>query len=95
MRIEIQKFAHVFRAGSSIRVTVDSPSQTGFWLFGNDTRPSTNTLWHQGANASSIVLGYVAYPHAAALPECGKTLRQPCRTNVVTVPAGTGPKAPT
>lgn len=95
VRIEIQKFAHVFRAGSSIRVTVDSPSQTGFWLFGNDKTPSTNTLWHQAANASSIVLGYVPYPHAAALPDCGRTLRQPCRTNVVTVPVGTGPRAPT
>ena len=94
MRVEIQKFAHVFRAGSSLRVTIDSPSQTGFWIFGNDKTPSTNTLWHDAQHASSIVLGHVPYPHAQALPDCGKTLRQPGRPNQVPVPAGVGPKAP-
>lgn len=93
-RVEIQKFAHVFRAGSSVRVTVDTPSQTGFWVFGNDKTPSTNTLWHDKAHASSIVLGHIAYPHAKALPSCDKTIRQPCRANMVPVPAGVGPKAP-
>jgi putative CocE/NonD family hydrolase len=95
VRVEIQKFAHVFRAGSSIRVTVDSPSQTGFWIFGNNTTPSTNTLWHDATRSSSIVLGHIAYPHAKELPSCDKTLRQPCRTNAIPVPAGTGPGAPT
>ena len=93
-RVEIQKFAHVFRAGSSVRVTIDTPSQTGFWIFGNDKTPSTNTLWHDKAHASSIVLGHIAYPHAKALPSCDKTIRQPCRTNMVPVPVGVGPKAP-
>ncbi len=94
MRVEIQKFAHVFRAGSSIRVTVDSPSQTGYWIFGNDKTPSTNTLWHDAAHASSIVLGYIPYEHAKTLPSCDKTMRQPCRKNDAPVPAGIGPRAP-
>lgn len=94
-RVEIQKFAHVFRVGSSIRVTVDSPSNTGFWVFGNDKTPSTNTLWHDKNHASSIVLGYIPYEHAKALPACDKTMRQPCRKSDVPVPPGIGPKAPT
>ncbi|WP_027015343.1 CocE/NonD family hydrolase [Comamonas composti] len=93
-RVEINKFAHVFRAGSSIRVTIDTPSQTGFWIFGNDKRPSTNTLWHEPGHASSIVLGYIPYKHAQALPSCDKTIRQPCRKNEHAVPAGVGPRAP-
>lgn len=92
VRVEIQKFAHVFRAGSSLRVTIDSPSQTGFWLFANDKTASTNTLWHDRTHASSIVLGHVPYAHAKELPSCEKTLRQPCRANVVPVPAGVGPR---
>lgn len=93
-RVEIQKFAHVFRAGSSIRLTVDSPSQTGYWIFGNNQAPSTNTLWHDRSHASSIVLGYVPYDHAKTLPNCDKTMRQPCRKNDVPIPSGIGPKAP-
>jgi len=94
VRVEIQKFAHVFRAGSSIRVTIDTPSQTGFWLFGNDPTPSTNKVWHDATRPSSIVLGYVPYGHAKELPSCEKTIRQPCRLSVGAVPAGVGPAAP-
>lgn len=93
-RIEINKFAHVFRAGSSIRVTFDTPSNTGYWIFGNDKTPSTNTIWHDSAAPSSIVLGYLPYAHAATLPSCDSTLRQPCRKNENVVPQGVGPKPP-
>jgi putative CocE/NonD family hydrolase len=95
VRIEIQKFAHVFRAGSSIRVTVDTPSQTGFWIFGNNTTASTNKVWHDATHPSSIVLGHIPYAHAKELPSCDKTIRQPCRKVVGAVPAGVGPRAPT
>jgi len=94
VRIEIQKFAHVFRAGSSIRVTIDTPSQTGFWLFGNDPTPSANTVWHDATRPSSIVLGYIPYAHAKDLPSCDKTIRQPCRPALGAVPGGVGPAAP-
>ncbi len=95
MRVEIQKFAHVFRAGSSIRLTIDTPSQTGYWAFGNLETPSTNTVWFDRTRPSKLVLGYVPYKHAEALPSCTLTLRQPCRKNEEAVPAGTGPRAPT
>lgn len=94
-RIEINKFAHVFRAGSSIRVTFDTPSDTGYWIFGNDKTPSINTIWHGSAAPSSIVLGYLPYAHAATLPSCDSTLRQPCRKNENVVPQGVGPRPPT
>ncbi|MFH0129524.1 CocE/NonD family hydrolase [Variovorax sp. VaC1] len=94
MRVEMQKFAHVFRAGSSLRVTIDTPSQTGYWIFGNRQDKSTNRIWHDTRRPSSIVLGHVAYPHAKELPTCGIVQQQPCRKNEIAVPAGTGPKAP-
>ncbi|WP_257625024.1 CocE/NonD family hydrolase [Variovorax boronicumulans] len=93
-RVEIQRFAHVFRAGSALRVTIDSPSQTGFWVFGHNPTPSTNSIWHNSEFPSSIVLGHLRYPHAAALPSCDKTLRQPCRDSVTVVPLGIGPRPP-
>ncbi|MFF1946067.1 CocE/NonD family hydrolase [Rhodococcus qingshengii] len=94
MRVEIQKFAHVFRSGSSIRITIDTPSQTGFWVFGNQQSVSTNTVWTDPAHPSSIVLGQVPYNHAESLPDCDATSRQPCRTNTVPVPQGSGPHPP-
>lgn len=94
VRVELEKFAHVFRAGSSLRVTIDTPSQTGYWVFGYRPNASTNTIWHDRVHGSSIVLGYVPYAHAGGAPGCATTLRQPCRPNQVPVPAGTGPHAP-
>jgi len=94
LRVELQKFAHVFRTGSSLRLTIDTPSQTGYWVFGNRKTPSTNTIWHDKTRPSSIVLGYLPFPHVAERPSCETTLRQPCRKNEVAVPPGTGPRAP-
>jgi putative CocE/NonD family hydrolase len=94
LRVELQKFAHVFRAGSSLRVTIDTPSQTGYWVFGNRKTPSTNTVWHDKMRLSSIVIGYLPYAHASERPSCETTLRQPCRKNAVAVPTGVGPREP-
>ncbi len=93
-RVEINKFAHVFRKDSSIRVTIDTPSKTGYWVFGNDKTASVNTVWHDSSRPSSIVLGYLPYKHEPSLPSCEKTLRQPCRTSEHPVPAGVGPRPP-
>lgn len=51
-RIEINKFAHVFRAGSSLRLTIDTPSQTGYWKFGHLPDASTNSIWHDRQHPS-------------------------------------------
>ncbi|OBC05814.1 esterase [Mycobacterium sp. 852013-50091_SCH5140682] len=94
LRIEIHKFAHVFRAGSSIRITVDAPSKTGYWVFDRLNTPATNTVWTNARWPSSVVLGYVPYPHASALSDCARTSRQPCRANQHSVPPGIGPRPP-
>ncbi|MFZ6769018.1 CocE/NonD family hydrolase [Undibacterium sp. Di26W] len=94
LRLEILKFSHIFREGSSIRITVDTPSQTGYWQFGNLDTASTNTIWHDPSHPSSIVLGYLPYSHAKDLPKCGATQRQPCRKNEIPVPVGKSPRAP-
>lgn len=94
LRLEIQKFAHVFRQGSGIRLTIDTPAPTGYWSFAPLTTASTNTIWHDRAHPSSIVLGYLPYPHAGARPPCGATQRQPCRQNNAAIPGGSGPAAP-
>ncbi|MBF6182171.1 CocE/NonD family hydrolase [Nocardia otitidiscaviarum] len=94
LRVEIQKFAHVFRAGSSIRVTIDTPAPTGYWVFGTLPTPADNTVWFEPGRLSSIVLGHTPYPHAERLPDCATTAQQPCRANTVPVPEGPGPAAP-
>ncbi|WP_203236870.1 CocE/NonD family hydrolase [Nocardia panacis] len=94
LRVEIPKFAHTFRPGSSVRLTVDTPAQTGFWQFGNLKGEATNTILLDSAHPSSIVLGYHPAPHAEALPSCTTTMRQPCRPNTVPVPPGRGPNPP-
>jgi len=94
MRVEIQKFAHVFRAGSSLRVTLDTPSQTGYWAFDHLSTPSTNTVWLDRSRPSKIVLGHIAYAHERQLPDCRRMLRQPCRPNEEAVPSGVGPLPP-
>jgi putative CocE/NonD family hydrolase len=94
MRVEIQKFAHVFRAGSSLRVTLDTPSQTGFWAFDHLSTPSVNTVWLDRNRPSKIVLGHIGYAHASELADCSRMLRQPCRPNEEAVPTGVGPMPP-
>jgi hypothetical protein len=84
-RLEIMPFDHVFRAGSSVRLTVDAPG--GY--FATVPAPATNTIYHQPGMASKIVLGWLAGATARApLPACGTVLNQPCRPNVVPVPEG-------
>jgi putative CocE/NonD family hydrolase len=80
-RILIFPFDHVFRAGSAIRVIVDTPSQTGGWNFTPRPTASVNSLLHDAAHPSRLVFGVVPGGHAEApLPACNTLLNQPCRT---------------
>ncbi|MBF6253338.1 CocE/NonD family hydrolase [Nocardia farcinica] len=94
LRVELPKFAHTFRPGSSIRITIDAPARTGFWEFDRITTEAVNTVLLDAAHPSSVVLGYTPYPHAPALPSCATTLRQPCRDNTTPIPPGEGPRPP-
>jgi putative CocE/NonD family hydrolase len=81
-RVAIFPFNHVFRAGSAIRVIVDSPSQTGGWGFAMRPTAAVNSILHDREHPSRIVFGEVPGGRARGpLPACGTLLNQPCRTS--------------
>jgi putative CocE/NonD family hydrolase len=81
VRVLVFPFDHVFRAGSAIRVIVDTPSQTGGWGFAPRPTAAQNSILHDRRHPSRIVLGKVPGGHAQApLPACNTLLNQPCRT---------------
>ena len=86
-RVEMLPFAHVFRAGSRIRVIIDAPGGSRpTWSF--DALPAdghqVNTIGLGGAIASRIVLPASASVDVApGLPACPGLRAQPCRTTAV------------
>jgi putative CocE/NonD family hydrolase len=84
-RLELEPFDHVFRAGSSIRLTIDAPG--GY--FAIVPAPASDSIYHQPGMASKLVLGWLpgAVAHAP-LPPCGSTIAQPCRANTTPAPSG-------
>ena len=84
-RIEMLPFDHVFRAGSAIRLSIDSPG--GY--FAVVPAPAQNSIYHQPGMASRLLLGWLPGSTAhAPLPACGTVLLQPCRANATPVPSG-------
>ena len=80
LRVELNKFAHVFRAGSRIRLWIDAPSDWGGYGFNAVSMPSTNQVWRGPAHPSRLVLGAVSGVTApAARPACNTIMKQPCR----------------
>jgi len=87
--LEIEKFSHTFRAGSSIRIWIDAPSTTGEWGFADPTTPATIQVWHDAAHPSRVVFGVLSTADAPiAEPACNTLISEPCRANPVAVPAG-------
>jgi hypothetical protein len=85
-RIELLPFDHVFRAGSAIRLSIDSPGA----YFAIVPAPASNSIYHQPGMASRLMLGWLPGATAhAAMPACDSTLNQPCRPNTTPVPSGT------
>jgi putative CocE/NonD family hydrolase len=79
-RIEVQKFAHAFRAGSRLRLWIDTPSQYGGNLFAPQSVPARIEVLHDPDHPSRLLVGTVsgvALP--APRPACGTVLHQPCR----------------
>jgi uncharacterized protein len=92
-RVELLPFEHVFRKGSSIRVTIDSAmgqvQSTGDWGMKGSTTKFKDTIYATGARASEVVLGLI--PGATAkspMPACEYVAGEPCRANAVPVPPG-------
>ncbi len=84
MRVELFPFAHAFRAGSQLRITIEAPGgDRPFWGF--DTLPGTptNSVARSVGMPSSVVLPVV--PSVAIptpLPACPALRGQPCRAYV-------------
>jgi putative CocE/NonD family hydrolase len=84
-RIELLPFNHVFRAGSAIRFTIDTPGA----YFQISPIAARNTIYHQRGMDSQLVLGWLAGATAhAPLPACDALLNQPCRPSGAPVPPG-------
>ena len=81
MRLDVFPFAHPFRRGSRLRVWIEAPTgHTGFWAFQPVPDPAMNTVLHDAAHPSALVVGVV--PGARALaprPACDTLRNQPCR----------------
>lgn len=85
VRVGTAGFAHAFRAGSRVRVSVDTPGGTrADWRFALKTfdAPVTYAVAHDAAHPSKVVLpllqGVTAQP---GLPPCPSLRGQPCRAH--------------
>ena len=91
LRVEINKFAHVFRAGSRIRLWVDTPSDWGGYSFNAISMRSTNTLLFGPEHPSRLVLGTLSGVAAPPTrPNCGTVMKQPCRPDPLAAGVGGG-----
>lgn len=81
VRVEIFPFAHAFRAGSQLRITIDAPGNArGEWEFDTIADGETVTIGQGGDQASSIALSLVpGLDVPAGVPACGALRGQPCR----------------
>ena len=90
MRVGIAGFAHVFRKGSRIRLTVDTPGDSRTdWRFDllKFAHPVTYDIAHDKDHPSSVALPLqpkVLVPADASLPPCPSLRGQQCRTFVET-----------
>jgi predicted acyl esterase len=82
VRIELFPFAHPFRAGSRIRVTVHAPgNQRGVWAFETISAGETVTIDASADHPSRVVLPVVSgITVPAGAPACGSLRGEPCRT---------------
>lgn len=82
-RVEILPFAHIFRAGSRIRIQIDTPGDSRelwkFLLLEYD-QPVTHTIAHSTTYPSSVVLPLIPMsPVLSDPPPCPALRGQPCR----------------
>jgi putative CocE/NonD family hydrolase len=98
MRVEIFPFGHVVRADSRLRVWIEAPTiLPELWSFVPNPQATQNTVFHDEAHASALVLPLVdnqTPADRAALPDC-TLIRQPCRPDALGAGgASAGPAAP-
>ena len=91
VRIELLPFAHPFRAGSRIRLTVDAPGNNRpVWEFRTISDGETVTLRYDAEHPARIVLPLVrnVVITAPAPPACGWLRGQPCRSYLAAINGG-------
>jgi hypothetical protein len=96
MRVEVFPFAHTIRRGSALRMIIDAPTGlTGFWGLNYLKTPAVDTVYHDHAHPSRLVVGVVPGEQAQVpLPACDTLQNQPCRPSIAAVPpADTAPTA--
>jgi predicted acyl esterase len=87
-RVALFPFAHIFRAGSRLRITVEAPGgNRPFWAFADLAASGTvvNEIAHSAGRASDLVLPVIPNPPAgipAQYPPCGALRGEPCRAVV-------------
>ena len=81
IRVDIYPFAHPFRAGSQLRVTVDAPGgNRQIWHWDTISDGETVTIAHDIEHPSRIVLSTLTgIDIPDELPACGALRGQPCR----------------
>ncbi|MEM6293235.1 MAG: CocE/NonD family hydrolase [Myxococcota bacterium] len=82
-RLEIMAFGHVFREGSSLRVSIDTPGASRTrWRFDLKDMPAgtLHMVAHEAEHASSLLLPVVPGVEVPTdLPPCPSLRGQPCR----------------
>ena len=95
-RVEMMAFGHPFRAGSKIRISIDTPGNSrAEWKFDLKDYPADTVVAvaHDAAAPSSVVLPLLSGLAAqGSLPVCPSLRGQPCRdTPVIANTASTLP----
>jgi uncharacterized protein len=83
VRVELFPFAHPFRAGSRLRLTIDAPGNNRpVWAFRTIDNGETVTVATDAEHPSKLVLPVVTGVEVpvAAPPACGSLRGEPCRT---------------
>jgi hypothetical protein len=81
VRVDIFPFAHPFREGSRLKITIDAPGgNRQIWLFDTISHGETVNVAFGGETPSRVVLSTLTgidFPDA--YPACGTLRGQPCR----------------
>lgn len=82
VRVEIFPVAHVFRAGSRLRLTIDAPGgDRAVWRFETISGGERVTIAHDASHPSRLVIPVARdVPVPPGEPACGSLRGQPCRT---------------
>jgi putative CocE/NonD family hydrolase len=91
VRVQLFPFAHPFRAGSRLRLTIDAPGgNRAVWQFKTIAAGEHVTVLYDSEHASRLVLPIVDVGHALteAPPACGALRGEPCRNWVAAANGG-------